>query len=126
MFDFGAVVRTDADTVVNIPQPCKLVAETPVFAFDFGMAVGMAGRIHIYRAARGLRRLTACQRTDGTGSVPVGVFAQLGGRVLGNQARADGMFVVEFIGNHRLDGDTGQAEAVEVMAQYRLPAVIGG
>lgn len=46
--------------------------------------------------------------------------------MLDNQTRTDGMFVVEFIGNHRFDNDTGRAGVVEVMAQYRLITMIGG
>ena len=39
VIDFRAVVHTDAGTRIDVPQPAQLVAEAPVFAFDFRMAV---------------------------------------------------------------------------------------
>lgn len=54
VLDSGTVVRTDANAAVSVPQPYKLVVETPVFASDFGMAADMAGRTHAYQAVHDL------------------------------------------------------------------------
>lgn len=65
-------------------------------------------------------------RTEAAGGVPVGVFAQFGGGILGDEAGGGGVARADFVGGHGFDGDGGEAEFVEVVAQHRAFAVFGG
>ncbi len=57
---------------------------------------------------------------------PVGIFAQLGRSMLGDDACAEGMAFVEFPRGDGFDGDAGQTEFVDVVAQYGIFFVFGG
>ena len=69
MAHFGAVIHAHAHAVVYVPQPAQMVAEAPVAAFDFGIAV----------------RLT---RPAG-GTAEIGIFAQFRAGMLGDKACAE-------------------------------------
>ena len=62
---------------------------------------------------------------DGAGSIPVGVFAQFGFRILGNQTGTDSVLLIQFPRDYRLDGDGGQTQFVDVVAQDGIFFVFG-
>ena len=82
------------------------------------MTVSFAGRIDSNRTACLTGSQTAGQLADGAGSVPVGVFTQFGFGILGNQTGTDGVLLIQFPCDYRLDGDAGQTQFVDVVAQY--------
>ena len=111
--DVRAVVDADAGALVDVVQPGKLEARRPVFAFHIGM--GFKGGAAAERGRHG-----------GHARTPVGRFAQLGFGVLGDDADADGVFVVNLKRHRRLDGDGFQTQFVQMKAQHRVVAVGGG
>ena len=54
-----------------------------------------------------------------------GVFAQFGFGILGNQTGTDGVLLIQFPRDYRLDGDGGQTQFVDVVAQYGIFFVFG-
>ena len=89
-------------------------------AFYIGMTVSFAGRIDSNGTACLTGSQAAGQLADGAGSIPVGVFTQFGFGILDNQTGADGVLLIQFPRDYRLDGDGGQTQFVDIVAQYRI------
>ena len=122
---FGTIVHTHACAIVDVPHPRQLVAEAPIVAFYIGMTVSFTGRIDSNGTACLTGSQAACQLADGAGSIPVGVFAQFGFGILGNQTGTDGVLLIQFPCDYRLDGNGGQTQFVDVVAQYGIFFVFG-
>ena len=122
---FGTIVHTHACALVDVPHPRQLIAKAPIVAFYIGMTVSFAGRIDSNGTACLTRNQTAGQLADGAGSIPVGVFAQFGFGILGNQTGTNSMLLIQFPRDYRLDGDGGQTQFVDVVAQYGIFFVFG-
>ena len=89
------------------------------------MTVSFAGRIDSNGTACLTGSQAAGQLADGAGSIPVGVFAQFGFGILGNQTGTDGVLLIQFPRNYRLDGYGGQTQFVDVVAQDGIFFVFG-
>ena len=122
---FGTIVHTHACALVDVPHPCQLIAEAPIVAFYISMTVSFTGRIDSNGTACLTRSQTAGQLADGTGSIPVGVFAQFGFGILGNQTGTDGVLLIQFPCDYWLDGYGGQTQFVDVVAQDGIFFVFG-
>ena len=89
------------------------------------MTVSFAGRIDSNRTPCLTGSQAASQLADGAGSVPVGVFTQFGFGILGNQTGTDGVLLIQFPCDYRLDGYGGQTQFVDVVAQDGIFFVFG-
>ena len=118
VLDDRAVGDAHAGGGVDFPHPAQVKAKAPVLALDIGVAVRVA-------MAAAHARNQAVQRRVGA-AAKVGVLAQRGVGVLGDQADGQRVLVVELEGHGRVDVDGGQRGLVDVIAQHRVTLVFGG